>query len=108
MEWKTIRIKEGVYNQISEYCKMNNMTISDFCNDQLENAILYEKYADTPFGTMIKTPRVVEMDVKTVTTDDVPKENVSTTFVEIEKPNVVEVDLPKKVEEVPTQRKRRG
>jgi NurA-like 5'-3' nuclease len=107
MAWKTIRIKEGVYNQISEYCKMNNMTISDFCSDQLENAILSEKYGDTPFGTMVKTPRVVETDVKTVTPDNAQKENISTTFVETEKPNIVEVDLTKKVEEVPTQRKRR-
>lgn len=107
MEWKTIRIKEGIYNQISEYCKMNNITISDFCSDQLEKAILSEKYGDTPFGTMVKMPRVVEMDVKTVTTDDAPKENISTTFVEIEKPNAVEIDLTKKVEEIPTQRKRR-
>ena len=107
MEFKTIRIKEGVYNKISEYCKMNNITISDFCTNQLEKALLSEKYGDTPFGTMVKIPRVVEMDVKTITTDDAPKESISTAFVEIEKPNGVEVDLTKKAEEVPTQRKRR-
>lgn len=107
MEGKTVRIKESVYNQISEYCKLNNITISDFCTNQLEKAILTEKYGDTPFGTIVKMPRVVEMDVKTITTDDAQKENISTTFVEVEAPKVQEIDMTKKVEEIPTIRKRR-
>lgn len=107
MEGKTVRIKDSVYNQISEYCKLNNITISDFCTNQLEKAILTEKYGDTPFGTIVKMPRVVEMDVKTITTDDAPKENISTTFVEVEVPKVQEIDMTKKVEEIPTIRKRR-
>lgn len=53
MNLKTIRVHEDVFNDISDYCKINGLKIVDFCSEKLKEAVLVEKYGDTPFGVMI-------------------------------------------------------
>ena len=44
-----IQIDDSLYNDISEYCKINNETISGFCQRVLKEQLLMEKFGDTPF-----------------------------------------------------------
>lgn len=41
---------ERLYNDIVEYCKLNNEKISNFCQRVLKEQLLVEKYGDMPFG----------------------------------------------------------
>ena len=41
---------EILYNDIVEYCKLNNEKISNFCQRVLKEQLLVEKYGNTPFG----------------------------------------------------------
>ena len=44
---------ERLYNDIVEYCRLNNEKISNFCQRVLKEQLLVEKYGDTPFGGII-------------------------------------------------------
>lgn len=41
---------ENLYNDIVEYCKLNNEKINIFCQRILKEQLLIEKYGDTPFS----------------------------------------------------------
>lgn len=43
---------ENLYNDIVEYCKLNNEKINNFCQRILKEQLLIEKYGDTPFGNV--------------------------------------------------------
>jgi len=60
MNFKNVKIKEDVFKKISDYCKSNNLKISDFCSEKLEKAILIEQYGETPFGIMIDYNQHIE------------------------------------------------
>jgi hypothetical protein len=82
MNFKTIRIREDVYNKISDYCKLNNLKITDFCSEKLENSILIEQYGDTPFGTMIETKQETKKLEEKPVKIEKPVQNVTNTNVE--------------------------
>lgn len=41
---------ERLYNDLVEYCRLNNEKISNFCQRVLKEQLLEEKYGDMPFG----------------------------------------------------------
>ena len=56
---------ENLYNDIVEYCKLNNEKINNFCQRILKEQLLIEKYGDTPFGNItheMELPPVVPID----------------------------------------------
>ena len=60
---------ENLYNDIVEYCKLNNEKINNFCQRILKEQLLIEKYGDTPFGVVtheIELPPVVPIDKKDI------------------------------------------
>lgn len=48
----SIKIKDDLYKEISEYCKLNSLSIVEYVNEKLKNAIINEKYGDIPFGKL--------------------------------------------------------
>lgn len=60
---------ENLYNDIVEYCKLNNEKINIFCQRILKEQLLIEKYGDTPFGGVtheFELPPVVPIDAKDI------------------------------------------
>jgi hypothetical protein len=58
-----IQIDDNLYNDIAEYCKINNETVSGFCQRILKEQLLIEKFGDTPFtitSNIITPKKVVE------------------------------------------------
>ena len=56
---------ERLYNDLVEYCRLNNEKISNFCQRVLKEQLLVEKYGDTPFGGVtheFELPPVVPID----------------------------------------------
>ena len=45
----SVEIKEELYQDIKDYCKINNLKIIKFVNELLEKQFLIEKYGDAPF-----------------------------------------------------------
>jgi len=54
MQKHTIRIDEDLYKEIEEYCALNSIKVSSFCNDMLRESISVKKYGDIPFGVIGK------------------------------------------------------
>ena len=46
---------ENLYNDIVEYCKLNNEKVNNFCQRILKEKLLMEKYGDTPFNISPET-----------------------------------------------------
>ena len=60
---------KNLYNDIVEYCRLNNEKINNFCQRILKEQLLIEKYGDTPFGVVtheIELPPVVPIDKKDI------------------------------------------
>ena len=60
---------KNLYNDIVEYCRLNNEKINNFCQRILKEQLLIEKYGDTPFGNItheIELPPVVPSDAKDI------------------------------------------
>lgn len=56
---------EILYNDIVEYCKLNNEKINNFCQRVLKEQLLVEKYGNIPFGNVthaFESPPVVPID----------------------------------------------
>ena len=56
---------ERLYNDLVEYCRLNNEKISNFCQRVLKEQLLVEKYGDTPCWGIIhefELPTVVPND----------------------------------------------
>lgn len=52
-----ISINHKLYDEIRAYCSLNNLKITDYCNEALQKAIAYSKFGDAPFmenNTIIK------------------------------------------------------
>lgn len=46
----TMQIDKQIYDEINEYCKLNNLKTRDFIHKLLKEAFIKEKYGDTPFA----------------------------------------------------------
>ena len=60
---------ENLYNDIVEYCRLNNEKVNNFCQRILKEQLLIEKYGDTPLGGVtheFELPPVVPIDAKDV------------------------------------------
>ena len=44
-----ISISEKLYNNIKEYCKLNNLKINVFINELLSKSFIIEKHGESPF-----------------------------------------------------------
>ena len=44
-----ISISEQLYNDIKEYCKLNNLKINVFINELLSKSFIIEKHGESPF-----------------------------------------------------------
>jgi len=44
-----ISITHKLYDEIRTYCSLNNLKITNYCNEALQKAIAYSKYGDAPF-----------------------------------------------------------
>ena len=47
-----ISIDDDLYSDIKQYCKLNNIKISIFCNDLIKKYFNNLKYGDIPFGVI--------------------------------------------------------
>ena len=45
-----VEIDKRLYQEIKDYCKLNNLVIKDFVNKLLKKAFIIEKYGDRPFS----------------------------------------------------------
>lgn len=71
---KSITIKSELYNDVKEYCNLNNLDINELIEKFIADGLMIEKYGDTPFATYNVVVKKVE-----------PVESVEQTIV-IEKP----------------------
>lgn len=46
----SVKIKDKLYKELSDYCKLNSISIVDYVNDTIKNALTKDKYGDIPFG----------------------------------------------------------
>ena len=46
----SITIDDKLYNEIKDYCNLNNLKVSTLCSDLLKKALNELKYGDIPFG----------------------------------------------------------
>ena len=44
-----MQLDKNLYEEINEYCKLNNLKTRDFIHKILKDAFVKEKYGDTPF-----------------------------------------------------------
>ena len=49
---RNIKITDELYNEISEYCKLNSLQINEHAEELLKQALVSEKYGDIPFGVI--------------------------------------------------------
>lgn len=53
-----ISINDTLYNEIKEYCELNNINIPQFCNELLKKSLTELKYGDIPFGVIKTEPEI--------------------------------------------------
>lgn len=73
----TMQIDKQIYDEINEYCKLNNLKTRDFIHKLLKEAFLKEKYGDSPFAFNKKTENIVKETEPTIEIkeekNDIPK-----------------------------------
>lgn len=73
----TMQIDKQIYDEINEYCKLNNLKTRDFIHKLLKEAFLKEKYGDSPFAFNKKTENIVKETEPTIEVkeekNDIPK-----------------------------------
>lgn len=76
---------ENLYNDIVEYCKLNNEKINIFCQRILKEQLLTEKYGDVPFGHIVDTEVSIEkvVNTKEIVDNISQSENNSTSINEV-------------------------
>lgn len=45
----SVEIKDEIYDEIKEFCKINNLKINKFINEIVQKQFMIEKYGDAPF-----------------------------------------------------------
>ena len=99
-----VEIDKKLYQEIKDYCKLNDLVIKDFVNKLLRKALTVEKYGDKPFsyenGTIVDNKKkqngmIPEVTPEAIWAPYVPEE-VVTTLVDLEPLNV---ELPEKIKE---------
>lgn len=77
-----IRISNDLYNEIKDYCTINNLKINVFVNDLLEKSLKREIYGDVPaiFTVNTKVEKVEKVEKAEVTSEKI--KNVKKTVTE--------------------------
>jgi hypothetical protein len=72
-----MQIDKQIYDEINEYCKLNDLKTRDFIHKLLKEAFLKEKYGDSPFAFNKKTENIVKETESTIEVkeekNDMPK-----------------------------------
>ena len=97
---KTIAINEDLYNEISEYCKLNKITIKDFSEKALKNSLMLEKYGDIPFGGFKEFPKVKEPEHIVAVDPAIDEGKTILTVVDTKEEKIVEQQEVKSEQEV--------
>ena len=61
MAKKSVQIDEKLHAEVTEFCKIKGIKVTDFCNDAVKNWLQNEKFGDAPFydKPVIKLPAFV-------------------------------------------------
>lgn len=97
---KTVSINEDLYNEISEYCKLNKITVKDFSEKALKDALMLEKYGDIPFGNFKEMPK--EKEPEHIVAVDLANDESKTavTVIDTKEEKIVEQQEVKTEEEI--------
>lgn len=88
-----LNINNKLYNDITAYCKLNNIeNVDKFCSDLLEKAFVVEKYGSTP---QIVPTKIVEKIITIESENNVSLQNE--TIKVDQEPEKVTPDAPKKI-----------
>lgn len=85
-------LDKDLYNEINEYCKINNLKTRDFIHKLLKEAFLVQKYGDSPFNnkTTHSFESVVLVTDKLLANGRVfPKETIGNAIKEFTKENEI-------------------
>ena len=88
-EKHSILISDSLYQDIKEYCQLNNIKTNEFINNMLREGFMIEKYGTSPFDNFRKKIEDDTVEIKSV--------SVSNTNNQIPKDLVPEIEM-----EVPT------
>ena len=55
MDKHTIQINGDLYEKLFNYCKLNKLKVSQYCNELLERLFNMDIYGDIPFGKIISS-----------------------------------------------------
>lgn len=74
-----MQIDKHLYDEINEYCKLNELKTRDFIHKILREAFNKEKFGESPFAFNKKTENIVKETEPTIEIkeekDDIPKNN---------------------------------
>ena len=74
-----MQIDKHLYDEINEYCKLNELKTRDFIHKILREAFNKEKFGETPFAFNKKTENIVKETEPTIEIkeekNDIPKNN---------------------------------
>lgn len=74
-----MQIDKHLYDEINEYCKLNELKTRDFIHKILREAFNKEKFGESPFAFNKKTENIVKKTEPTIEIkeekDDIPKNN---------------------------------
>lgn len=70
-----MQLDKKLYEEINEYCKLNNLKTRDFIHNLLKEAFMKEKFGETPFSfNKKKSEMVIKIKSQNIETSDVNKE----------------------------------
>jgi hypothetical protein len=80
-----MQLDKKLYDEINEYCKLNNLKTRDFVHNLLKDAFLKEKYGDTPFYNYKKDIllETYEENIKSGNENEILEERKTTTGAEL-------------------------
>jgi hypothetical protein len=69
-----VEIDKKLYQEIKDYCKLNDLVIKDFVNKLLKKAFTVEKYGEKPFSTneVVSVPYIPTLEVTLEGPADLP------------------------------------
>lgn len=86
MDKHTIQINGDLYEKLFNYCKLNKLKVSQYCNELLERLFNVDMYGDIPFGKIISSD-----------------EKQAETVCEIEDEVIIEEKVQEKAQEIVTE-----
>lgn len=97
-----VDIDKKLYNEIKEYCKINNLRIGVFINEILKKGFYIEKYGMAPFSSLNKSEvkaeaKEIEPSLNTIqTSDDEKKIKEEDIILNVQEKNILPINKNKK------------